>query len=148
MHPPACRSDPAGRGRTVNGGAPLVAPLRAGLDERRQTCARCRSIGCVMISGAMPRLAWPGCLPLRWCMVWLWHRDRAPGASTGPASHGHPALREISYGADTTRISNFSPTLTVSDRTRRALDARGPVELVREHSSKTPRHSGVGQRAD
>jgi hypothetical protein len=48
-----------------NGGTPLVAPLRAGGDERRQTCARCRSIGCVMISGAMPRLAWPGCLPLR-----------------------------------------------------------------------------------
>ena len=38
-----------------------------------------------VISGAMPRVAWSGCLPLRRLCVWLWHRDRAPGDS--PARH-------------------------------------------------------------
>jgi hypothetical protein len=33
----------------------------------------------------------PAAQAVHWCG--FWHRDRAPGASTGPASHGHPALR-------------------------------------------------------
>jgi len=40
------------------------------MDERRQTCHQARKYE-VMISGAMPQLAWPGCLPLRRCVgVW------------------------------------------------------------------------------
>jgi hypothetical protein len=72
--------------------------------------------------------------------MWLKHRDRAPGASTGPASHGHPALRGISCGADTTRISNFSPTLTVSGRTRRALDVRWCLDVLAPFASTVARH--------
>jgi hypothetical protein len=43
-----------------------------------------------------------------------------------PARHRTviPRCGGVSYGADTTRTSNFSPTLTVSDTTRRALEAR------------------------
>src|SRR5215470_15413036 len=73
--------------------------------------------------------------------MWLKHRDRAPGASTGPASHGHPALREISYGADTTRISNFSPTLKASDRTRRVLDMRWRLDLLGPFASTVARRN-------
>ena len=73
--------------------------------------------------------------------MWLKHRDRAPGDSTGPASHGHPALRGISYGADTTRISNFSPTLTVSDRTRRVLDMRWCLDLLGPFASTVARRN-------
>jgi hypothetical protein len=71
--------------------------------------------------------------------MWLKHRDRAPGASTGPASHGHPALRGISYGADTTRISNFSPTLRVYDRKRRVLDMRWCLDLLGPFASTVAR---------
>jgi hypothetical protein len=42
MHPPTGRAVPAGRGMVDKGGAPLVAPLRAGVDERRQTCGQMR----------------------------------------------------------------------------------------------------------
>ena len=73
--------------------------------------------------------------------MWLKHRERAPGASTDPTSHGHPALRGISYGADTTRISNFSPTLTVSDRTRRVLDMRWCLDLLGPFASTVARRN-------
>jgi hypothetical protein len=63
---PACLPDAAnGEGKDGQRWYSSRRALAGGVDERRQTCARCRSIGCVMISGAMPRLAWPGCLPLR-----------------------------------------------------------------------------------
>jgi hypothetical protein len=63
---PACLPDAAsGAGKYGQRWYSSRRALAGGMDERRQICARCRSIGCVMISGAMPRLAWPGCLPLR-----------------------------------------------------------------------------------
>src|SRR6266571_4972980 len=85
MHPPARRAVPEGMGMVGNGGTPLVGPLWAVVDERRQAATRAGKHQGLLISGAMPRLARPGCLPLRRSRVWLWHRGRAPGDL--PARH-------------------------------------------------------------
>jgi hypothetical protein len=65
-------------GRWTSGGRPVA----------RSGSLRCDDQRCDAATGL------PGCLPLRLWRVWLQHRDRAPGDSTSPASHGHPALRE------------------------------------------------------
>ena len=55
-------------------------PLRAGWDERRQTCRQAQESVGSMISGAMPHVAWGqvACRSGEWGM-WRWHRARASG---------------------------------------------------------------------
>ena len=66
-------------GSVVKGGPPLVVPLRARWDERRQTCRQAWALVGSMINGAVPM--WPGArLPAAQANgVWRWHRVRAPG---------------------------------------------------------------------
>jgi hypothetical protein len=87
---PACLPDgTSGEGKDGQGGAPLVGWTSGG-----RPVARSGSLRCVMISGAMPRLA---------CQVACRSGCGVCGFSTvtghlvtppARASHGHPALRE------------------------------------------------------
>lgn len=62
--------------------SPLVPPWRAESDERKQFLARRTVIG-LLISGAMPQVAWPRCLPLRLYALRV-HRDRLSQQLAGP----------------------------------------------------------------
>src|SRR6266496_3626867 len=73
--PTVLRAVPARTGG--KGSTPLVGPLRAVVDERRQAAARRISIG-LLISGAMPHVAWSDCLPLRRFMCGLCTVTRHP----------------------------------------------------------------------
>ena len=81
--------------RALAGGGRAEADLPPGARKSRS-----------VISGAMPQEPGSGCLPLRRCHLWLWHRVRAPGDS--PARHFTVIPRAgISHGPDTRRISNL-----------------------------------------
>lgn len=67
----------------------------------------------LLISGALPQVAWPGCLPLRRISCGYRHRDRAPGDSPARRSTVIPR-GEGQSEADRTRTLNLRNVLKIS----------------------------------
>jgi hypothetical protein len=86
----------------------------------------------LLISGALPQIAWPGCLPLRRISCGYRHRDRAPGDS--------PARRPTVAGLLRSRVRQRCCALPGGSPAGSAAAARSLTSIQRH---RLPGHQVV-----